>query len=201
MATPVYDTPLYSRIEEANAAAARSELKGGVSYIAVHERVKAFRKIFPAGTIETTVQDAAGVCTCTARVYIPGFYLFQDLPDPLAPVLIATGTAREKDGSTFVNKTSYIENCETSAVGRALGFCGFGIDTAIASAEEVQNAELNDTARQKITPEMLAALKTRCREDGVPAEKIQRLYKVKALEDLSIYAFSNLNTHWEKIKA
>ena len=54
--------------------------------------------------------------------------------------LLGTGTAQEKETSSFINKTSFIENCETSAVGRALGMCGFGIDTSIASAEEVQNA-------------------------------------------------------------
>ena len=34
-------------------------------------------------------------------------------------VLVATGHAYEKEGSSFINKTSYIENCETSAIGRA----------------------------------------------------------------------------------
>jgi len=48
---------------------------------------------------------------------------------------IATGHALEKKDSTFINQTSYIENCETSAVGRALGILGIGVDTAIASAE------------------------------------------------------------------
>ena len=37
-------------------------------------------------------------------------------------------TAYEKENSSFINKTSYIENCETSAVGRALGMCGFGCE-------------------------------------------------------------------------
>ncbi len=56
--------------------------------------------------------------------------------------LLGTGTAYEKENSSFINKTSYIENCETSAVGRALGMAGFGIDTSIRSAEEMQNADL-----------------------------------------------------------
>ena len=54
--------------------------------------------------------------------------------------LRASGHAYEKEDSTYINKTSYIENCETSAVGRALGFLGIGIDASIASADEVQNA-------------------------------------------------------------
>lgn len=48
----------------------------------------------------------------------------------------STGTWVMRQGS-FVTLTS---NCETSAVGRALGFCGIGVDSSIASAEEVANA-------------------------------------------------------------
>jgi hypothetical protein len=63
--------------------------------------------------------------------------------------LLATGTAYERENSTFINKTSYIENCETSAVGRALGMAGFGIDVSVASAEEVQNAINNQEVTQE----------------------------------------------------
>ena len=52
----------------------------------------------------------------------------------------SNGFASEKDGSSFINKTSYIENCETSSVGRALGNLGIGVDTSVASFEEVANA-------------------------------------------------------------
>ena len=55
----------------------------------------------------------------------------------------ATGHAEEYMGSSYINKTSFIENCETSAIGRALGLLGIGIDTSIASAEEVSNAISN----------------------------------------------------------
>ena len=57
--------------------------------------------------------------------------------------VIATGLAEEIKGSTFINKTSYVENCETSSWGRALGNLGIGLDTSVASAEEVQNAIAN----------------------------------------------------------
>ncbi|MDH5183404.1 MAG: hypothetical protein OEX12_05885 [Gammaproteobacteria bacterium] len=53
--------------------------------------------------------------------------------------LIATGYAEEVRGSTNINKTSALENCETSAVGRALAFYGLA-GTEIASADEVANA-------------------------------------------------------------
>lgn len=51
----------------------------------------------------------------------------------------ATGLAEEVRGSTNINKTSALENCETSAVGRALAFLGLA-GTEIASADEVVNA-------------------------------------------------------------
>lgn len=53
---------------------------------------------------------------------------------------VATWFAYEKDWSSFINKTSYIENCETSAWWRALWNLWIWIDTSIASFEEVANA-------------------------------------------------------------
>lgn len=55
-------------------------------------------------------------------------------------VIKATGLAQEDRTSSMINKTSYVENCETSAWGRALGNLGIGIDESIASAEEVNLA-------------------------------------------------------------
>ena len=49
----------------------------------------------------------------------------------------ATGFAQEDKSSSYINKTSYVENCETSAWGRALANLGIGIDTSIASSNEV----------------------------------------------------------------
>lgn len=56
--------------------------------------------------------------------------------------IIATGYASEDRSSSMINKTSYVENCETSAWGRCLANLGIGIgpEMGIASAEEVQMA-------------------------------------------------------------
>ena len=51
-----------------------------------------------------------------------------------------TAHAQERHGDGFINQTSHLENAETSAIGRVLGFCNIGIDTGIASYEEVANA-------------------------------------------------------------
>jgi hypothetical protein len=98
-------------------------------YAEVNERIKAFRMIYPDGLISTEVVSLEnGVCVMRATVANEDGNI------------LGTGTAYEKENSTFINKTSYIENCETSAVGRALGMAGFGIDTSVASYEEVTNA-------------------------------------------------------------
>lgn len=103
----------------------------GKDYVTVSERVKAFRSICPSGRIETEmVLFEAGRVVFKASVFIDDY-------------LLATGYSEEKEGSTMINKTSFVENCETSAVGRALGFAGIGIDASMASAEEVATAIVN----------------------------------------------------------
>ena len=101
----------------------------GKEYVEVNERVKYFRQEFVGWRIETElISNEGGVC------------VFKAIVKDDAGEIISTGYAFEKESSSFINKTSYIENCETSAVGRALGFLGIGIDTSIASSEEVTNA-------------------------------------------------------------
>ena len=51
-----------------------------------------------------------------------------------AGAVLATGHAMEISGSSHINKGSHIENCETSAWGRALANFGIGIDVSVASA-------------------------------------------------------------------
>ena len=110
----------------------------GKEYAEVNQRIKAFRMICPNGAIETELlSNENGICVFKATI-----------KDEKGRVL-GTGTAYEKEDSSFINKTSYIENCETSAVGRALGMCGLGIDVSVASAEEVQNAINNQTITQE----------------------------------------------------
>lgn len=112
----------------------------GRPYIEVNERLKHFRENYKDWTLESEIISLDnGVCVIKAIVKNPD------------GIIKATGHAYEKENSTFINKTSYIENCETSAWGRALGNLGIGIDTSIASAEEVLNAQLNQEPKDEIT--------------------------------------------------
>ena len=126
----------FNDIQKANETIITTDIKGK-DYAEVNQRIKAFRMVYPTGTIETKMlSNENGVCIFRAMIVANGY-------------ILATGTAYEKENSTFINKTSYIENCETSAVGRALGMCGFGIDTSVASAEEVQNAIANQVTTKE----------------------------------------------------
>lgn len=133
----------YDDIKKANQSIKPIDIKGK-EYSEVCERIKVFRMLYPEGTIKTElISNEDGMCIFKAYVY--STYEAQNHEDGIyyEQKLLGTGTAYEKENSTFINKTSYIENCETSAVGRALAMCGIGIDTSIASAEEVQNAIKN----------------------------------------------------------
>lgn len=104
----------------------------GKEYVEVNERVKYFVREYVGWSIETELlSNVDEICVFKATI-----------KDENGRVM-ATGHAYEKESSSFINKTSYIENCETSAVGRALGFLGIGIDTSIASSDEVANAVKN----------------------------------------------------------
>jgi hypothetical protein len=62
-------------------------------------------------------------------------------PDVAQPTRYYTGYSQEvNDGTNFVNKTSMIENAETSAVGRALAMMGIGVIDSIASVDEMKKA-------------------------------------------------------------
>lgn len=118
----------YFNLAIANEAIKTTDVKGK-PYVEVNQRIKAFRMCWPNGSIETEIVSIEdGICVFKASVYDSEHNL------------LGVGHAYEKEASSFINKTSYIENCETSAVGRALGMCGFGIDISVCSAEELENA-------------------------------------------------------------
>ena len=122
----------YENIVEANKGIAYTDVRGK-NYAEVAQRVQAFRKLIPDGYITTDVwKFEDGVVYMKAEA---GYYA-----EDGRRVMLGTGLAYERQDASNLNKTSFIENCETSAVGRALGFLGLGSEKSIASAEEVGNA-------------------------------------------------------------
>jgi hypothetical protein len=103
----------------------------GKSYVLVNERIIAFRKVadFKGFALETELLHIDDN-SCVVRATIKNE----------EGRVIAQGMAQEDRSSSMINKTSFVENCETSAVGRALGFLGIGVEDSIATAEEVEMA-------------------------------------------------------------
>jgi len=100
----------------------------GKEYATVAHRIAIFRRNLGAkAKIETEVISIdKDTVVCKATISLSGN-------------VIATGLAEEKRTASRINQTSALENCESSAVGRALAFCGITNDQ-IASAEEVSAA-------------------------------------------------------------
>ena len=100
----------------------------GRAYLTVARRINDFREQHPDYGIHTeilSVDEQAVVCRAVST--------------DAEGRQLSSGIAEEKRNSSNINKTSAVENCETSAVGRSLAFFGMA-GTEIASADEVANA-------------------------------------------------------------
>lgn len=106
-------------------------------YQTVAERIAKFRDAHPEMSINSDiVQNTEAVIIKTSIIDVDNRTL-------------ATGYAEEVRGSSNINKTSALENCETSAVGRALAFLGYGGEQ-IASANEVSSAAIQQAEMEHI---------------------------------------------------
>ena len=158
--------------EELNARLRRTSIRGN-AYIDVAQRIDGFWQLYPNGSIETVLLEDTGQ-RCTVKA------IARD-----GERVLATGHAFE-DRKGSVNQTSYIENCETSAVGRALGILGIGSTDFVASAEEVrwaveqqqaapQGPQQEPQPRQDRRARMIAKaaeLRAECERRGVRPEGI-----------------------------
>ena len=114
----------------------------GKQYQTVPYRLQEFRKQYPiesGWSIETDIIEAS-----------TEFVIFKATIKN-GTAIVATGHAEECRDSSHINKTSALENAETSAIGRALASAGF-VGSAFSSAEEVQAAQHQQQHKRKYTP-------------------------------------------------
>ena len=128
----------------------------GKEYVQVNERLKEFRNNFKDYSLTTEIIEL-GADNCTMKATITDD----------KGVVRATGYAREVVAKSPINKFAFVENCETSAIGRALGNFGIGIDTAICTADELLT-KLSQDVEQK-TPAQKAA-ETRAKNKATKEE-------------------------------
>ncbi len=119
-------------------------------YVTVAERIEQFYAAYPQGRLLTSIIEhdrEAGFVLIRAEAYRNA--------EDIMPA--STGHAFEVRGEGFVNKTSYLENCETSSVGRALALLGFEVRRGIASREEMEKSARGAAPKQKAATQPAAA--------------------------------------------
>lgn len=178
----------FEKIKDVNERIKKIDVKGK-NYAVVASRVQAFRELCPNGSIATEIVDMKdGVVTMRTTVRDEDGHI------------LGTGFAQEKESSSYINKTSYIENCETSAVGRALGMLGIGSDEQMASAEEVANAINNqgkapkkgkapdeaDLSSITIDEEKVKKLRSICGAHIMPEGVLAGKYMKNSIEELTL---------------
>lgn len=182
----------FKDLQEANKTIQMMDIKGK-QYAQVPERIRVFRMLYPEGFIKTdliSVED--GICIMKGTA---GFYA-----DDGAERILAEAYAYEREDSSYINKTSFIENCCTSVTGRVLGKIGIGSDTSVASYEEVTNAIAQQEADKQISAIHAKALANLLAEEGIPAEYVCGGYKVKNLSDLTEGQHTQIAQNIKKIK-
>ena len=151
-------------------------------YVDVNKRIESFWIKYPEGRIDTEIvkwEDAVIVM----KVCV---YTHRDNEKPSA-----TGHAYEKEGSSFINKLSALENCETSAVGRALAILGFEIKKSIASRQEVQNATTQKPKELiKVDEKQLEELENKILEFA----NIQKIDRTAILSALKVKTLEGINS-------
>ncbi|NTW31041.1 MAG: hypothetical protein HGB12_00130 [Bacteroidetes bacterium] len=113
----------------------------GKKYILVSDRVLEFNKLYPQGCIRTELVSKTDDDMVVIKATV--------IPDINKPERFFTGYSQATWGDGYINKTSAMENCETSAVGRCLGFLGLGIIDSIASADEINKAQTQPEKKSK----------------------------------------------------
>ena len=127
-------------------------------YEPVEVRLEKFIKDYPAFRISTELE------VVEATRYIVKAYLFKNAEDGVA---WATGYAEETVTSRGVNQTSALENCETSAIGRALANAGYAPKGKRPSREE-----MTKVVTPRVTKPSVQDLETAIRKaDAEPSEQ------------------------------
>jgi len=144
----------------------------GSQYTLVKDRILFFNREYPNGSIRTKLVSQPN----DERVVIQATVI-PDI-DKAERKFVDYSQATWGDG--YINKTSAIENCSTSAVGRALGFMGIGVIDSIASKDEIDKAEIQ--SRMQTAPQAIKEIGEILESKGItePEDK-QRI--VRKLSD------------------
>lgn len=176
----------YEELRMVNDGLKKQPIKGK-EYVMVNDRVQGFRKLFPEGTIKTELVNYIPDDYCVMKASVYSY-------DEDEIYLLATGYAQETVGKNQnINRTSMLENCETSAVGRALGFLGIGSVDSIASMDEMNKAfnkaaELDSVIGEDAARQLVADLMA----NGQSPDAVVKYNKVADLSQLTVEQYNNV---------
>ena len=131
------------------------------NYETVEERLKKFWSDNPNGRIATFISNISE----DGHMVVIGCEIYKDM-DSMTPV--ATGYAQEYKGQGgFANKEAWLENCETSAIGRALANWKYqGSDKARPSKEEMSKTQSDTTVKEAQSTKPAAKVAAKKEEVG-----------------------------------
>ena len=178
----------YEDLKKVNKKMRTVDIKGK-QYAMVSAREQGFRELYPEGFILTREWEPFTSDTSIGIIAEVGYY-----NEDGTKVVLATGRAVEYKDDGLINKTSFVENCETSAVGRALAFMGLGSDNDIASAEEVIQSE----GHAGISPEQAQNLREYIAAKNADEKYICNFHKVKKLEDMTQKQYADVIKYLER---
>lgn len=138
------------------------------NYEPVEQRLDSWWQKYPNGRVETRVLEK----TETSILILANIY--RDAQDTYP---MATGIAEEIKGSSPVNRVSWVENCETSAIGRALANANFAAKGKRPSREEMEKVERAKT--EAVDPALLALAQEAFEQlaDVADVDELRNLYE------------------------
>lgn len=153
----------------------------GKKYVLVSDRVLYFNDTYKNGCIQTYQQESEGNRVIFKAVVIP---------DCDHTSRFFTGYSQAVWGEGYINKTSALENSETSAVGRALAMMGIGVIDSIASVDEINKTTYPQQVPTSYVvnydsknPKLVTSTQPGAKS-SVPGASKKHIYGPKAVEDL-----------------
>jgi hypothetical protein len=122
----------------------------GKKYILVSDRILYFNANYPNGSINTELISSPDADMVVMKATV--------IPDTDKPERKFTGHSQATWGEGFINKTSALENCETSCVGRGLAMLGIGVIDSVASVDEINKAQTSPGRKEAPLKSLVASI-------------------------------------------
>lgn len=173
----------------------------GKEYVEVSTRLRYFRENYTQWSLQAEIVSLSSDEVCmVARIYDENGHIR------------AVGHAHEEKKASRINAVSFVENCETSAWGRALANLGIGIDASVASANEVSDAIKNQevlstqqSSKQSLKHQVEARLNGAAEEVNAFLRSVDYCAEEESFADLSDdklrYILDNAESLLSKAKA